>query len=105
MHTGRIWNGAGQQLASVIFGGETPSGWQEQALPTPLTIAANTEYMTSVNTGNTWYVTSDSGLQSQIASGDLRPIVGGNGRYGAPAIYPTNTYLSSNYFRDIVFTR
>ena len=48
-HIGRIWSGAGTQLASVNFTGETGSGWQYATLATPLSISANTTYVVSVN--------------------------------------------------------
>ena len=51
-HVGRIWTAGGALLASTTFTGETASGWQQQALATPLAIAANTEYMVSVPTGS-----------------------------------------------------
>ena len=38
-HTGRIWSSTGTLLASVVFANETASGWQQQALTTPLAIA------------------------------------------------------------------
>jgi hypothetical protein len=103
-HTGNIWSGTGQLLASVVFTNETESGWQQQALNAPLAIAAHTQYVVSVNTGNTFYVASDTGLASVITNQDLSTVVGNNGLYGAPGAFPTNTYLNSNYFRDIVFT-
>jgi hypothetical protein len=102
-HVGRIWSATGVLLASVTFTGETASGWQQQSLPTPLTITANTEYLASVNTGGGFYVGTDTGLATQVVSGNLRSVVGGNGRYGPAGTYPTNTYLSSNYFRDVMF--
>ena len=40
-HVGHIWNASGQLLASVTFAGETPSGWQQQYLATPLAVNAN----------------------------------------------------------------
>ena len=106
-HTGRIWSASGQQLASVVFSGESASGWQQQALatPRPLAIAANTEYMVTVNTANAYYVTTDGGLNSQITNGDLKTVVGSNGRYGLVGTYPTDSWENSNYFRDVVFTR
>lgn len=104
-HTGRIWSASGQQLATVVFTGESASGWQQQTLATPLPIAANTEYMVTVNTGNGYYATTDGGLGSQITSGDLKTVVGSNGRYGPVGSYPTNSWQNSNYFRDVVFTR
>jgi hypothetical protein len=104
-HTGRIWSASGQQLASVVFTGESASGWQQQTLATPLAITANTEYMVTVNTGNNYYATTDGGLGSQITSGDLKTVVGSNGRYGSVGSYPTGSWQNSNYFRDVVFTR
>jgi hypothetical protein len=104
-HTGRIWSASGQQLASVVFTGESASGWQQQTLATPLAITANTEYLVTVNTGNRYYATTDGGLGSQITSGDLKTVVGSNGRYGPVGSYPTSSWQNSNYFRDVVFTR
>ena len=103
IHTGRIWNSSGQLLAIVVFSGETSSGWQQQDLTTPLNIAANTEYMVTVNTGNTYYVATNNGLNSQIRNGNLQTIVGSNGRYGPVGVYPLDSWQNSNYFRDIVF--
>lgn len=104
-HTGRIWSASGQQLASVVFSGESASGWQQQVLASPLGIEANTEYMVTVNTGGGYYVTTDGGLNSQVSSGDLKTVLGSNGRYGSIGAYPTNSWENSNYFRDVVFTR
>lgn len=104
-HTGRIWSASGTQLATVVFSGESASGWQQQQLSTPLTITANTEYLVTVNTGNGYYATTDGGLAAQITSGDLKTVVGSNGRYGPAGAYPTNSWENSNYFRDVVFTR
>ena len=103
-HTGRIWSSTGTQLASVAFTAETASGWQQQALPAPVTIAANTTYVVSVNTGNTYYVATELGLATQIVNQNLRSVVGTNGRYGSPGQFPTRSYQSSNYFRDVVFS-
>ena len=44
-HVGRIWLSTGTLLTSVTFTNETASGWQQQALATPLTISANTTYV------------------------------------------------------------
>ena len=102
-HTGKIWSSTGTLLASVTFSGETASGWQQQALATPVSISANTTYVVSVNTGNTFYVATSSGLAAQIANGNLRSVVGANGLYGSTEAFPTNSWQNSNYFRDIVF--
>jgi hypothetical protein len=90
-------------LGSVTFTNETASGWQQQALATPITIAASTQYVVGVNTGNTYYVTTDGGLATQITNGNLSTVVGTNGLYGATGTFPTSSYQTSNYFRDVVF--
>jgi hypothetical protein len=102
-HEGNIWSVTGQLLALVTFANETASGWQQQALTTPLTISADTRYVVSVNTGNTKYVATTSGLASQVINGNLSSVVGKNGLYGNPGMFPTNSWQNSNYFRDIVF--
>jgi hypothetical protein len=102
-HTGKIYSAGGQVLASVAFTNETASGWQTQNLTSPLSIAANTEYTVSVNTGNTYYVTTDSGLASQVSNGYLKSVVGANGVYGPVGSKPTQSWQNSNYFRDVVF--
>jgi hypothetical protein len=102
-HTGKIYSSTGTLLASVTFTNETASGWQTQALTTPLTIAANTTYVVSVNTGNTYYVATESGMASQITNGHIKSVVGTNGVYGAVGAMPTSSYKNTNYFRDIVF--
>jgi len=102
-HTGRIWSASGALLASVTFMNETASGWQQQNLVTPLSIGANIEYLTSVNTGNTYYVATPNGLATQVVNGHLSSTAGGNGRYGSPGQYPALTFNACNYFRDVVF--
>jgi hypothetical protein len=104
-HVGRIWSSTGTLLASVTFANETASGWQQQALTTPLTIQANTTYVVSVN-ANSYYVATNNGLATTITNGDLSAIAdGSNGVYNpTPSSFPTQSFQNSNYFRDIVFT-
>src|SRR5437588_154649 len=56
-HTGTLWSSNGAALAQVIFSGETSSGWQQQALTSPLAIQPNTTYVTSVNANNYFAIT------------------------------------------------
>ncbi len=104
-HTGRVWSASGAVLATTTFAKETASGWQVQKLATPLNISANTIYLVTVNTGRNYYVATTSGFAAAINSGNLHSVVGSNGVYGALGRLPTNTYMSSNYFRDVVFVR
>ena len=101
-HIGRIYSSAGAVLAQVTFTGETASGWQQMNLAAPITIAANATYTVSVTTGNSYYVITQSALKTQITSGSLKSLVNG-GVFGPVGARPTQTWESSNYFRDIVF--
>ena len=102
-HTGNIWDNTGNLLASVVFANETDSGWQQQTLDEPVFITASTPYVVSVNTGNTKYVATNEELSSPVVNGHLQSVAGSNGVYGSPGSFPTNSYASTNYYRDIVF--
>jgi len=102
-HIGRIWSESGTLLASVTFTGESASGWQQQALSSPLAIQTGATYVVSVNIGSRYPFTL-SGLHTQITNGSIASVAdGNNGVYGNPFAFPSSAYLSSNYFRDIVF--
>ena len=104
-HTGNIWDGNGNLLASVEFSNETASGWQEQALETPLSIDADTTYVVSVNV-NEYYALTSGGLNSSITNGEIAAVAdGSNGVFNTnPDAFPTQSFNNSNYYRDIVFT-
>jgi len=114
-HVGQIWSSTGVSLANTTFQNETASGWQQQALSSPLHISANTTYVVSVNI-NSFYVDSvgpacypcaglSLGLYFPISNGALTSIADDhNGVFGTSGVFPTNSYKFSNYFRDVVFT-
>jgi hypothetical protein len=87
----------------VAFTSETASGWQQQALSTPLQLMPNTTYVVSVN-ANSRYAVTLNGLLNQVSSGPLHTVADGlNGVYnGAPGSFPDQSYQSSNYFVDVV---
>lgn len=103
-HVGKIWSATGTLLASTTFTNETTSGWQQQALDTPLIIQADTTYVVSVNV-NTHYVATYDGLGTSIINGDLNSVADGkNGVFNfTPGAFPTGSYQNTNYFRDIDF--
>ncbi len=102
-HIGTIWSASGQVLSWVVFAGETASGWQEQPLPDPVSIDANTTYVVSVNTGNTYYVATNFELFHPVVNQDLSSAAGNNGLFGPVGSLPTNSYKYTNYYRDVVF--
>jgi hypothetical protein len=102
IHTGRIWSSTGTLLASVAFANETASGWQQQSLMTPISIAANTTYAVSVN-ANSYFAVSGNAISPAIVNGDLSTVANGSGFNGTPGLFPSFSN-NSNYFRDIVFS-
>jgi hypothetical protein len=103
VHTGTVWSASGTKLATVTFSGETASGWQTQALSTPLSLAAGTTYVVSIN-ANAYFGSTQLGLASQVNSGPLHSVADGkNGVYGSAAgVFPTQSFKTSNYFVDVV---
>ncbi|MBW4550087.1 MAG: DUF4082 domain-containing protein [Aphanocapsa sp. GSE-SYN-MK-11-07L] len=99
-HIGRIWSSSGKLLGSVTFTNETASGWQQQQLANPLTIDANTTYIVSVN-AKSYYAITENGLATPVKNGDLTASKGVFNT--APGSLPTQSWNSSNYFRDVVF--
>lgn len=103
-HTGNLWSSSGTLLGSVTFSGETASGWQTQALTTPVTILANTTYVVSVN-ANAAYAATNNGLANSVVNGSVSSVANGaNGVYGNAGQFPTSSYQNTNYFRDVSFT-
>ena len=109
-HTGTLWSSVGDLLATATFTGETASGWQQVSFATPVAISANTVYVASYHT-NTGHYAGDNGYFA-AAGVDNPPlhalrdgVSGGNGvyAYGASS-FPANTYQSSNYWVDVVFS-
>ena len=99
-HTGRIWSDTGGLLAQVLFTNETSSGWQEQALPTPLSITAGVRYRVSYNI-NFYTAKTSGGLSTPITH---LPLTAHTGYFSRPAgTFPT-TNTGSNLFADVRFS-
>jgi hypothetical protein len=54
-HIAKLWDASGNLLASKTYSGESPSGWQQATLDTPISIAANTRFYASVHMPNGHY--------------------------------------------------
>jgi methionine-rich copper-binding protein CopC len=111
-HVGNLWSSTGQLLATATFTGESETGWQQVNFATPVTIQANTVYVASYHT-NVGFYSADANYfaTSGFSNGPLTALSnaatsGGNGvfAYGATSTFPTNTYESTNYYVDVVFT-
>ncbi|WP_409334744.1 DUF4082 domain-containing protein [Bradyrhizobium neotropicale] len=102
-----LWSATGVNLATVTFTNTTASGWQTVALPTPVTLTANTTYVTSYHTTGA-YVATNNFFTSAVTNGPLTAIASGNGVYSyggtnTTGIFPTSTWNASNYWADVVF--
>jgi hypothetical protein len=110
-HTGHLWTRTGTLLATVVFTGETATGWQQMALPSPVAVAANTTYVTSYFAPGGHYATNSAYFASGGA--DNAPlhalangVDGGDGvySYGGNGAFPSSTFNSENYWVDVVFS-
>ena len=109
-HVGHLWSNTGTLLASATFTNETTSGWQEVQLSTPVAIAANTDYVVSYHL-DSGYFSFDPGFFAS-AGFDRPPLHAPQDGIGGPnglnhvgtSAFPTDTYDSSNYWVDVVFT-
>ncbi|NEH77018.1 DUF4082 domain-containing protein [Rhizobium ruizarguesonis] len=106
-----LWTTTGTKLATATFASTTGSGWQTVNFTTPVTIAANTNYIASYHTTGA-YVATDGFFASAVTNGPLTAqssaVAGGNGvyAYGGSAttgLFPTNSFDSANYYADVVF--
>ena len=109
-HVGNLWTSAGALLATATFTNETASGWQQVTFGTPVAVTANTVYVASYHAPNGRYASDNNAFAGAGVSNPPVTLLqdgvsGGNGvyRYGASSGFPSSTYLSSNYWVDVVF--
>jgi hypothetical protein len=110
-HIGNLWTHGGTRLATATFTSEAPSGWQLVTFATPVAIAANTTYVASYYTSVGHYAATSGYF---AAAGANNPplhalqdgVDGPSGvyRYGATSGFPSSTFLSTNYWVDVLFS-
>jgi len=108
-HIGNLWSNTGTLLATATFSNETASGWQQVSFATPVAISANTPYVASYHTTSGNYSYTQNFFTSAFNNPPLHGVQNGSSSgangvyiYGASA-FPTGTYLSANYYVDVVF--
>ena len=109
-HTGSLWSSGGSLLATATFTSETASGWQQVNFATPVAITAGTVYVASYHTNTGQYASDTSyfaaaGVDNPPLHALRDGVSGANSVYvyGASA-FPANSYQSSNYWVDVVFS-
>jgi hypothetical protein len=107
-HVGKLWSRTGQLLASADFTGETASGWQQVNFSSPVAITANTTYVASFFSSNGQFGFDPSYFNAPVGAGPLRALASGtdgpNGVYSAGSAFPTQSYLTSNFWVDVAFS-
>jgi Domain of unknown function (DUF4082)/Purple acid Phosphatase, N-terminal domain len=110
-HIGNLWDNSGNLLATATFINETASGWQQVNFSTPVAVTANTVYVASYHTSVGYYsgdanYFATSGVTNLPLTAPENGADGPNGLYvyGANSAYPTNSYASTNFWVDVVFT-
>jgi hypothetical protein len=103
-HTGSLWTASGTLLATATFTNETASGWQQVDFATPVSIAANTDYVASYHTDSGYYSATGAFFTQPVESGELNAPAGNNGlfAYGASQ-FPTGSWNSTNYWVDVAY--
>ena len=109
-HVGSLWDTSGDLLAQGTFTNETPSGWQTLTFASPIAITAGTTYVASYLAPNGHFSLTRPGFSSAVTNGPLTAPASssttyGNGVYanGSTTIFPTNSYLATNYGVDVLF--
>lgn len=110
-HIGNLWTTGGTKLASVTFGGETTSGWQEATFSTPVDVTAGSTYVVSYFAPQGVYGYTSGYFASQgITSQYLKVLPstgadGSNGVYNASgsSAFPSSSFDNTNYWVDAMF--
>src|SRR5205085_2660239 len=101
---------AGVLLATGTFVNETATGWQQVNFNTPVAITANTTYIASYHTSSAYFYNShyfdNQGVDNPPLHGLEEGVDGSNGvyRYSPGGQFPTDSYLSTNYWVDAAFS-
>ncbi len=109
-HIGNLWTNSGALLATATFTSESGSGWQQVSFSSPVAISANTTYVASYFSPNGRYsgdnnYFASAGVDNAPLHALLDGLDGSDGsyNYGSASAFPTSTYLSTNYWVDVVF--
>jgi WD40 repeat protein len=104
-----LWTLSGQQIATGSVTSTAP-GWQMLNFKAPIAISANTVYVASYHAPNGNYAVSSFGFANCINNQYIHFLkdgeVGLNGlyKYADSTAFPTDSFQSSNYWVDVIFS-
>ncbi|HYG83972.1 MAG TPA: DUF4082 domain-containing protein [Verrucomicrobiae bacterium] len=109
-HIGNLWSTTGANLGSVVFSGETASGWQEATFATPIDVTAGTTYIVSYFAPNGHYSIDRNyfnitGMETPYILVPKNTAGNENGvfAYGAGPTFPNSNFNAGNYWVDVAF--
>lgn len=109
-HPGHLWTSSGTLLGSATFASETATGWQQVSFSPAVPIQANVTYVASYFAPNGGYAKDEnyfatSGFTNPPLTALASGIEGPNGvfTYDYAPGFPNETFLSTNYWIDVVF--
>lgn len=108
-HTGTLWDASGTALATVAFTGESASGWQQAAFPTPVAVTAGAGYVISYSAPAGHYAMAPDHWSARGKTAAPLLVAGGFGASPAgvynstPGRFPADSYRNTAYFVDVVF--
>ena len=103
LHSGSLWDAAGNLLASATFANESTSGWQSVYFSQPVSLTPGTSYLVSYKT-TVGYYSADWGMfaTAGVETTPLHaPVHGGAYAYGGG--FPGSS-SDANYWVDPIFT-
>lgn len=108
-HVGHLWTTTGTLLGTVTFTNETWSGWQQANFAKPIPIQAHTVYVVSYYSPASHYSSDDwyfhnSGVNNGPLHAPQDGTLAANGVYSYGGGFPNQSWESSNYWVDVVFT-
>jgi hypothetical protein len=109
-HTGSLWDAQGNRLASVAFTNETSNGWQTATFATPVSIAANVQYIVSYHAPAGHYSRNSNYFKQALTKNNLTALRHSSTRPNGVFVYsqassafPTQSGGGANYWVDVVF--
>ncbi|TDC24680.1 DUF4082 domain-containing protein [Kribbella albertanoniae] len=103
VHTGSLWSPSGERLATATFAGESAAGWQEVRFAQPVRIDAGGNYTASYHSPTGTFAYDHDFYERTQDNGVLHtPTGAGLFSYG-PTSYPTQFWMNTNYWADVIF--
>lgn len=108
-HVGSLWTSTGARLSTATFQNESTAGWQTATLSPAVQVTAGTSYVVSYTAPAGHYAVQDDAFWYRGISAPPLQVPGGfgasgSGTFGAPGTFPAESFRSTNYYVDVVFS-